>query len=49
VQIDDAPGRPRRYGLLEPLRQFAWDRLEEQDEVVMARERHAAFFLELFE
>ena len=47
VQIDDAPGRPRRYRLLEPLRQFARDR--QRDEVAVVQERHAAFFLELFE
>jgi len=49
VQVDDAPGRPRRYRLLEPLRQFARDRLEERGEGAGASARHAAFFLELFE
>src|SRR5262249_29799344 len=49
VQVDDAPGHARRYRLLEPLRQFAHNRLEQRGEVATTHERHAAFILELFE
>jgi non-specific serine/threonine protein kinase len=49
VQVDDTAGGCRRYRLLEPLRQFARTRLERRGEVASAYERHAAFFLDLFE
>jgi predicted ATPase/DNA-binding CsgD family transcriptional regulator len=38
-----------RYRLLEPVRQYALDKLEESDEVEEARRRHAEFFLALAE
>jgi predicted ATPase len=49
VQVDEASGRPPRHRLLEPLRQFARDRLNDRGEVAATHARHAAFFLELFE
>lgn len=49
VQVDDVPGRRRRYRLLEPLRQFAWSRLDERGEIAATHERHAGYFLQLFE
>ncbi|HEY1294563.1 MAG TPA: helix-turn-helix domain-containing protein, partial [Chloroflexota bacterium] len=49
VQVDDTSGRVRRYRLLEPLRQFARTRLVAREEVAATQERHAAFFLEVFE
>ncbi len=38
-----------RYRLLEPVRQYAWEKLEESDEAEEARRRHAEFFLGLAE
>jgi predicted ATPase/DNA-binding CsgD family transcriptional regulator len=38
-----------RYRLLEPVRQYALDKLEESDELEEARRRHAEFFLGLAE
>ena len=38
-----------RYGMLEPVRQYALERLEENGEIVAARERHAEHFLALAE
>jgi predicted ATPase/DNA-binding CsgD family transcriptional regulator len=38
-----------RYRLLEPVRQYALDKLEESDEADEARRRHAEFFLALAE
>ena len=38
-----------RYRLLEPVRQYALDKLEESDEAEEARRRHAEFFLALAE
>ena len=49
VQYDDAPDRPPRYRVLEPLRQFGRDRLRERGELTAASERHVEFFLGLFE
>jgi predicted ATPase/transcriptional regulator with XRE-family HTH domain len=43
----DAEGT--RYGMLEPVRQYALERLEESGEGSAARERHAASFLALAE
>ncbi len=49
VLADAVYDRPRRYRLLEPVRQFARDRLHERSEARATQDRHAAFFLELFE
>jgi predicted ATPase/DNA-binding CsgD family transcriptional regulator len=38
-----------RYRLLEPVRQYAWEKLEEYDEAEATRRRHAEFFLGLAE
>jgi predicted ATPase len=38
-----------RYGMLEPVRQYALERLEASGEAEEVRRRHAAFFLELAE
>ena len=38
-----------RYGMLEPVRQYALERLQESDEEEQSRTRHAAFFLDLAE
>jgi predicted ATPase/DNA-binding XRE family transcriptional regulator len=38
-----------RYGMLEPIRQYALGRLEESGEAGKARRRHAEFFLEIAE
>ena len=38
-----------RYRLLEPVRQYALEKLEQSDEEGVRRRRHAAFFLELAE
>ena len=44
-------GRPGvvRYGTLEPIRQYAWEKLEQSGEAEEVRRRHAAFFLTLAE
>jgi tetratricopeptide (TPR) repeat protein len=47
VRGDDPGGA--RYRLLEPVRQYALDKLEESDEAEEARRRHAEFFLALAE
>jgi len=44
-----AGGDERRYGMLEPVRQYALEKLEETTEAEMVRRRHAAFFLEVAE
>jgi tetratricopeptide (TPR) repeat protein len=49
VLVDNAVDRPPRYRLLEPLRQFGQDRLQERGEMCLIQDRHAAFFLERFE
>ncbi|HKP51872.1 MAG TPA: tetratricopeptide repeat protein [Chloroflexia bacterium] len=38
-----------RYTLLETVREYAWEKLAESDEVEPLRKRHAAFYLELVE
>ncbi|HEX2042878.1 MAG TPA: BTAD domain-containing putative transcriptional regulator [Acidimicrobiales bacterium] len=38
-----------RFGLLETIRQYAWDRLVEAGEAEALRERHARYFLDLAE
>jgi tetratricopeptide (TPR) repeat protein len=45
----DAGGSGVRYGMLEPVRQYALERVEEGGESEGARRRHAAFFLALAE
>jgi non-specific serine/threonine protein kinase len=46
----EAPGEGGlRYGLLEPVRQYAEERLEERGEVETSRLRHAGFFVALAE
>jgi tetratricopeptide (TPR) repeat protein len=47
VEIDDT-GAPR-YRMLEPIRQYAEERLDEHGETKMIRQRHAAFFVALAE
>ena len=42
-------GGETRYGMLEPVRQYAIDRLEESGDAEETRRRHAAFFLDLAE
>ena len=42
---DDGP----RYGMLEPVRQYALEKLEESDEAEEARRRHAGYYLALGE
>jgi tetratricopeptide (TPR) repeat protein len=50
VVADREPGSAEaRYGLLEPVRQFAQELLEEGGEAEQARRRHAVFFLEFAE
>jgi predicted ATPase len=38
-----------RYGMLETVRQYAWEKLEQSGEAEEVRRRHAAFFLTLAE
>jgi predicted ATPase/DNA-binding NarL/FixJ family response regulator/transcriptional regulator with XRE-family HTH domain len=45
----DAGGDHERYRLLEPVRQFALEQLEQSGEAEWVRERHAAFFVTLAE
>jgi predicted ATPase len=40
---------PGRYRLLETVRQYAWERLEEAGEAEAARERHGRYFLDQLE
>ncbi len=42
-------GSEERYGMLEPVRQYALEKLEESGEAGELRRRHAAFFLDLAE
>ena len=42
-------GGGARYGMLEPVRQYALEKLEESGEAEASRRRHAAFFLALAE
>ena len=46
VQARKAAGGTR-YGMLEPVRQYALEKLEESRDVEEARRKHAAFFLDL--
>ena len=47
--VDQDPTREARYGMLEPIRQYAREKLEESGEAGEIHERHAAFFLSLSE
>lgn len=43
------PGTEARYGMLEPVRQYALEKLEHSEEAAATRRLHAAFFLGLAE
>ena len=47
--LPDANADEPRYGMLEPVRQYAREKLEESGESATASRRHAAFYLELAE
>ena len=49
VGVDRDPDREARYWMLEPIRQYAREKLEEDGEAAKTQERHAAFFLSLAE
>jgi predicted ATPase/DNA-binding XRE family transcriptional regulator len=49
VVADVADGQGVRYRMLEPVRQYAHEKLEQHKEVEKTRRRHAAFFLDLAE
>jgi predicted ATPase len=49
VVVDREPAAQPRYRLLETIRQYALARLEASGEAEAARQRHAAYFLTLFE
>ena len=49
VTVSPAADGSRRYGMLEPVRQYALEKLEESGEVAMTRERHAERFVSLAE
>jgi predicted ATPase/DNA-binding XRE family transcriptional regulator len=49
VASEVADGQVVRYRMLEPVRQYALEKLEECEETEETRRRHAAFFLELAE
>ncbi|MGH3088026.1 MAG: ATP-binding protein, partial [Rubrobacteraceae bacterium] len=49
VMAEATEGGALRYGLLEPVRQYAWERLAESGGVEGTHRRHAAFFLDLAE
>lgn len=49
VGVDQDPNREARYGMLEPIRQYAREKLEEDGEAGETHERHAAFFLTMAE
>jgi predicted ATPase/DNA-binding XRE family transcriptional regulator len=49
AEASPATGGGVRYGMLEPVRQYALERLEESGESEDVRRRHAAFFLALTE
>jgi len=48
LTVDDA-GSSTRYRLLETLREYAWERLVDDDMLTAARERHAGYYLALAE
>ncbi|HSF85736.1 MAG TPA: BTAD domain-containing putative transcriptional regulator [Acidimicrobiia bacterium] len=41
-------GSSTRFRMLEPVRQYAWGRLEEEGEVGVVADRHSGYFAELF-
>ena len=47
AELGEESGEEPRYGMLEPVRQYALEKLEESSEARVASRRHAAFFLEL--
>jgi predicted ATPase/DNA-binding XRE family transcriptional regulator len=49
VMLPPRAGGEVRYGMLEPVRQYALERLETSGDADEARRRHAAFFLDLAE
>jgi predicted ATPase/DNA-binding XRE family transcriptional regulator len=49
VEVDQAPERLPRYRMLEPIRQYAAERLEQSGQATVARNRHAAYYLDLAE
>jgi tetratricopeptide (TPR) repeat protein len=49
VTVGPAADGSRRYGMLEPVRQYALELLEESGEVAATRERHTEHFLSLAE
>ena len=49
VQSDALAGDDRRYRLLEPIREYALERLRENGELEAARDRHARYYLTLAE
>lgn len=49
VQVSSDPLRGNRYGMLEPVRQYARERLRESGELEYALRRRAAFFVSLAE
>jgi non-specific serine/threonine protein kinase len=49
VTVEQEPNSQARYGMLEPVRQYAHAKLEESGEIGTIRNRHAALFLKLAE
>jgi non-specific serine/threonine protein kinase len=49
VSVAEHGGSEARYWLLETVRQFGWEKLEEAGEVAQTRKRHAEFYLALAE
>jgi len=47
VRVEDGPGGPRRYRILETIREFGLEELARAGEDAAARERHARYFAEL--
>ena len=49
VTVEHVPAGGTRYGMLEPVRQYALEKLEESEQSEAVRRLHAAFFLNLAE
>jgi predicted ATPase/transcriptional regulator with XRE-family HTH domain len=49
IVVEQAPERAPRYRMLEPIRQYAAERLKQSGEATAARNRHAAYYLDLAE
>lgn len=49
VMVEQTPGGALRYRMLEPVRQYAAERLEQSGEAIAVRNRHAAYYLRLAE